>query len=149
MPVKRTPRGANKRKAEEKDSERVKAESEPTSKSTTNSGQKKIVAVSTPLTKVPVASYNFEPIYQLLNTNGNKFYFIFQVDIPCSDPRMYFEIPGSSELVEIEIGRNKPKFKSKEEEEEWNKGSVKNLAILQEALKSGTFSLVLLGEIEK
>jgi hypothetical protein len=66
---------------------------------------------------------------------------IFQVDKPCSDPRMYYEVPGTLELVEVEIGRNKPKFKSKEEEEEWNKGSVKNLAILQEALESGRFSL--------
>jgi len=52
---------------------------------------------------------------------------------------MYYEIPGSLELVEVEIGRNKPKFKSPEEEAAWNKGSVKNLAILQEALKTGKF----------
>ena len=69
--------------------------------------------------------------------------FIFQVDKPCSEPRMYFEVPGSLELVEVEIGRNKPKFKSKEEEEEWNKGTVKNIAILKEALKSGIISIVL------
>jgi hypothetical protein len=56
LPAKKTPRSANKRKAEPKETAKTKKQERAALNSSADSGQNKDVAASPPLKKVPVAS---------------------------------------------------------------------------------------------